>query len=243
MQAVILAAGLSTRLRPLTDTLPKPMLPVLGRPMMEYVVRQLVEHGIRDITITTHYRAEMIRNYFGDGSSLGASISYAHEETLMNTAGSLKRLEKVIKGDFLVIGGNDFLPTIDLGAFAAFHDRHGGIGTVAFKRLDDDLLPLFGQGVLDAENRLVAFEEKPPQKLSDLIHTTYQIYQPRVLEHIPAGIPCSIPEYLIRRVLSTGKSIYGYRTESPFICISTKEQYERAPAQLAEALGLTEGTH
>lgn len=238
MQAVILAAGVSTRLRPLTNTLPKPMLPVLGKPMIEHIVGQLVSHDLHDIIITTHFCAERIREHFGDGTTFGARITYAHEDVLMNTAGSLKRLEHLVKGDFLVIGGNDLLPTIDLFDFIRFHETHGGIGTIAFKFLTDpELLRLFGQGVLDQQGKLVEFVEKPLCSMSSLVHTTYQICSPRMLEFIPQGIPCSIPEYLIRHVLSVGESIYGYRTESPFVCISTKSQYEQASLLLAEALG------
>ena len=237
MQAVVLAAGISTRLRPLTNNLPKPMLPVCGRPMIEHIVRQLAAYGFHEVIITTHYRAERIRDHLGDGASFGVNIAYAHENALMNTAGSLKRLADTIRDDFMVIGGNDFLPTLDLHDFIRFHKTRGGIGTIAFKRLKDNvLLPLFGQGLLDNDNRLIAFEEKPERNLSSLVHTTYQIYDPRVLDYIPAGISCSIPEYLIRRTLMAGEKIYGYETDSPFICISTKEQYENAQAQLADAM-------
>ena len=243
MQAVLLAAGLSTRLRPLTDNLPKPMLPVLGAPMIEHVVRQLASAGFSEIIITTHFCAETIRNHFGSGARFDVHIEYAHEPVLMNTAGSLKRIEPMIRDDFLIIGGNDLLPTIDLHAFARRHFECGGIGTIAFKQLSDPaLLSNFGQGVLDDDDRLVAFKEKPTHLLSDLIHTTYQIYSPRALRLIPEGIPCSIPEFLIHRMLASGERLYGYRTTSPFICVSTKDQYATAAHQLAEALNInTEG--
>ena len=151
----------------------------------------------------------------------------------MNTAGSLKLLECSLHDDFLVVGGNDFLPELDLGEFINYHKNRGGIGTVAFKRLEDrSALSLFGQGTLNANNKLIAFEEKPLRTVSDMVHTTYQIYSPRALEYVPAGVSCSIPEYLIRRVLAAEESIYGYVTESPFICISTPELYERAKVQM-----------
>lgn len=233
MQVVVLAAGLSTRLRPLTDSVPKPMLPVGGRPMLEHLVAQLVSNGFSEIFITTHYCADVIRDHFGDGSAFGAHIRYAHEDTLMNTAGSLKLLKPLLREDFLVVGGNDLLPTIDLNEFARYHNSHDGIGTIAFKRVDDpSLLPLFGQGLLDPSGRLITFEEKPVRNVSDLVHTTYQIYHHRVLDYVPAGLSCSIPEYLIRHVLAAGEKIHGYVTESPFICISTPELYERAQNQL-----------
>jgi NDP-sugar pyrophosphorylase family protein len=214
------------------------MLPVLGIPMMEHVVRQLASNGLTEIFVTTHYRAERIREYFGDGSAWGVCIRYAHEESLMNTAGSLKLLQPLIRDDFLVVGGNDLLPRLDVADFIRFHRARKGIGTIAFKYLTDEaLLPLFGQGVLDHTERLIAFEEKPVRQVSNLIHTTYQIYSPDALERIPNGVPCSIPEYLIHRILASGEKIFGYRTDSPFICISTQEQYEHASEQLSVASG------
>lgn len=235
MQVIILAAGLSTRMRPLTASTPKPMLPVLGRPFLEHIVRHVASAGFDDIIITTHYCPETIHEHFGNGKPFGVRISYAHEEQLMNTAGSLKLLEHALQDDFMVIGGNDLLPLIDLSAFVRYHRSRGGIGTIAFKRLDDDaLLPLFGQAELDADDRLLRFVEKPAERVSRLIHTTYQIYSRRVLAYVPAGLPCSIPEFMIQQVLAAGEHIYGYRTESPFVCISTWQQYEQASTTLSE---------
>lgn len=237
MKAVILAAGISTRLRPLTNNLPKPMLSVMGKPMLEHIVNYLASYGIRDIIITTHYLSERIRDHFGDGDSFGVHIQYAHEDVLLNTAGSLKRLENALVTDFLVVGGNDLLPDLDIRMLYKFHSQREGIGTIVFKRLlDTKLVQLFGQGVLDVDCRLIKFQEKPTTYLSDLVHTTYQMYSPRVFHYIPCGLPFAIPVDLIPTLLDSNEIIYGYTTESPFICISTIEQFVQAQVQLQEAL-------
>lgn len=231
MITVILAAGLSTRLRPLTNAIPKPMLPVAGRPMLEHIIEHLVSYNQRNIIITTHYMSERIIEYFGDGSRFGVSIRYAHEEVLMNTAGSLKLIEDVLDGRFMIIGGNDLLPDLDVQDFMDFHVSKKGVGTIAFKEADDPTP--FGQGVLDVDGRLVSFKEKTKPPISNLIHTTYQIYEPEVLSLIPAGIPASIPEHLIPALLASGKVIMGYVTTSNFVCISTKEHYHEAQRSVA----------
>lgn len=234
MRVVILAAGLSTRLRPLTENTPKPMLLVNGRPMIEYIVEQVVEHGLCDVIITTHFHAEAIRAHFGTGKRFGARIRYAHEEQLMDTAGSLKAIQHELQEDFFVIGGNDFLPKLDINELISCHRVHRGIGTIALKRLNDPiLLAGFGQATLDECDRIVSFVEKPQRFTSDLIHTTYQIYAPRILNYVPQGTPCSIPEWMLQKALQAGEPVYGYVTQSPFICISTKEQYERSHQQVA----------
>lgn len=233
MIAVILAAGRSTRLRPLTDTTPKPMLPVAGQPMLERVIQHLKRYNITDMIITTHYCYEVIINHFGDGSAFGVRIRYAYEPTFMGTAGALKLIENLLVGDFLVVGGNDLLPTLDVEAFIRFHHERGGIGSIVFKYLDDGkLLRLFGQGKVDPDGRLVVFQEKPNEFVSHLVHTTYQCYSPRVFDYIPTATPYSIPIDLIPRLLIAHERIYGYLTESDFVCISTKALYHQANERL-----------
>ena len=226
MIAVVLAAGLSTRLRPLTDTLPKPMLPIGGRPMLEYVIGHLASHNLRQIIITTHYMSQRIVDYFGDGNRFGVCLRYSHEEVLMNTAGSLKLMENLLNDRFLVVGGNDLLPELDIADLERFHALNGALGTIVFKEMEDPTL--FGQGILGEDGRLIAFREKANPPMSHLIHTTYQVYEPDVLALIPSNVPASIPEHLIPALLARDKKVMGYVTTSPFVCISTKESYLKA---------------
>jgi len=238
VKAVILAAGKSTRLQPLTNNCPKPMLKVCGKPMLEHIISQLAHFGFREIIITTHFVPEKIVAYFGNGARWGVNITYANEPELMNTAGSLRLIKHLLVDDFLVIGGNDFLPEINLNRFLMFHSEgkqiDGHICTIAFKRmLDHKLAALFGQGVLDLKGQLICFQEKPAVFLSEYVHTTYQIYTADALGYIPEKTPFAIPNDLIPALLGAGKVIRGYITESPFICISSREQYEHAQIQIA----------
>ena len=89
MKAMILAAGLGTRLRPLTDIVPKPMVPMAGRPCMEYIIRLLQKHGFDDIMVNLHYLPEKITGSFGDGAEFGVKITYSYEEELLGTADGL----------------------------------------------------------------------------------------------------------------------------------------------------------
>ena len=228
-QVIVLAAGISSRMRPLTNDRPKPMLLLGGRPIMEYVIVYLRSAGFVDIVITTHYLPDVIMGYFGNGSNFGADITYSYEEPLLGTAGSLKLIEDRLHDEFLVCGGHFFLPALDLGDMIRFHRERGGLGTVAFKRLTDkNLLKFFGQGIFDSEQKLVGFHEKPCRVICNYVHTTYQIYRKEVVELIPSGIPLSIPDFLIPKLLERGESVYGYFTESELINVSTIELYERA---------------
>ncbi len=118
MQAVILAGGLGTRLRPLTDQVPKPMVEVGGRPFVEYVIHHLVEQGFRQILMLVGYLGERIESYFGDGACYGAAIRYAREPRPLGTGGALRNAVNTLEEEFLLLFGDSYLP-IDYRAVEA----------------------------------------------------------------------------------------------------------------------------
>src|ERR1019366_1070199 len=105
--ARVMAAGAGTRLRPLTQTIPKPMVPIVNRPVLEYTVENLRRHGITEMVFNLHSHPELIRRHFGDGTSRGVKIQYSHEPRLLGTAGGVKKVEAFLKqGTFLVLSGD-----------------------------------------------------------------------------------------------------------------------------------------
>src|SRR5205823_7073492 len=138
MRAVVMAGGQGTRLRPLTSNQPKPMLPIVGRPMMEHIIRLARAHGFTDIVATVQFLASIVRNFFGDGSDLGVSLSYVTEEEPLGTAGSVKNAEPLLGERFLVLSG-DALTDIDLTDLIRFHEEKGAAVTVTLKRVEDPL--------------------------------------------------------------------------------------------------------
>ena len=236
MQAVILAAGISSRMLPLTKDVPKPMLLLAGKPVMEHVIKKLQYAGITEIIITVHYLPYVIKDYFGDGSGHGVQISYAYEPKRMDTAGSLKRITHLLDDSFLVCGGHFYLPQIDFDALFNAHYANDGLLTIVFKVLDDpSLLPFFGQGILAETGRLINFHEKPQQQISRLVHTTYQVFRRDALDIIPEGMPVSIPDFVIPELLRLKMPIYGYITESELLNVSNYQLYERAQQLMIKA--------
>lgn len=228
-QAVVLAAGISSRMKPLTNNAPKPMLLLNGKPIMEYVVKHLRQSGFTNIIITLHYLPDVIIDYFRDGSKFGVDIVYSREKSLLDTAGSLRLLKDKLQDEFLVCSGHFFLPDLNLGEMISQHKKMGGLGTIAFKEMPEkNLLGFFGQGLFGADKRLIEFKEKPIKALSDYIHTTYQIFNSRVVELIPDETSASIPDFLIPKMLERKLPIYGYFTGSELINFSTMDLYERA---------------
>ena len=138
IQAVILAGGLGTRLRPITLSLPKPMAPVAGKPYLERQIHELARQSVRDIVLLTGYLGEQIEAHFGDGSRLGVSIRYSRENTPLGTGGALRLARSLLDERFLVIYGDSYLPIAYAGVMSAL-ERSGATGIVVVydNRLDD----------------------------------------------------------------------------------------------------------
>jgi len=184
MRAMILAAGLGTRLRPITNAMPKPMVPVLNRPVMEHIVRLLVANGFTKAIANLHWFPETIEGRFGDGSEYGIGLSYSREEQLLGTSGGVRNAAGFLGGSFLVISG-DALTDIDLRAMAAFHESHDGIATLATKRVADT--SQFGVAITGEDGRIQGFQEKPPpaEALSDLANCGIYMFRSAIFDYFP----------------------------------------------------------
>jgi len=179
MKAMVLAAGLGTRLRPLTYEITKPMVPVLDRPVMEHILDLLRRHGFDEVIANLHYFPDSIKEYFGD------RISYRVEEELLGTAGGVRACRDFFGAEpFLVISG-DALTDIDLGALAARHASAGGIATLAVKKVPDTRE--YGVVLHDREGRITGFQEKPSpdEALSDLGNCGIYVFSPEIFDYFP----------------------------------------------------------
>ncbi len=180
MKAMVLAAGLGTRLRPLTYEITKPMVPVLDRPVMAHIVDLLDEHGFEQVIANLHYFPDSIREYFGE------RLSYRFEQELLGTAGGVRGCADFCGDEsFLVISG-DALTDIDLRAFAARHRETGGIATLAVKQVPDTRE--YGVVLHDREGRITGFQEKPApeEALSDLGNCGIYMFAPQIFDYFPA---------------------------------------------------------
>jgi mannose-1-phosphate guanylyltransferase len=183
MKAMVLAAGLGTRLRPLTYEITKPMVPVLDRPVMAHIVDLLDRHGFEQVIANLHYFPDTIRAYFG------ARLAYREEAELLGTAGGVRGCAEFFDGEpFLVISG-DALTDIDLGAFVARHRAAGGVATLAVKRVADTRE--YGVVLHDRDGRITGFQEKPEpdEALSDLGNCGIYMFEPTIFDYFPAQDP------------------------------------------------------
>ena len=158
-RAHIMAAGLGTRLAPLTDRTAKPMAPIVNRPVMEHILRLLARHGVTEVCVNLHHYADDIRGYFGDGATFGVRAHYSFEEKLLGTAGGTGGFRELLGGGTFVVVSGDALTDVDISAFVAAHRRRGAIATIAVKEVDDP--SHYGVVVHDDAGRVTGFQEKP----------------------------------------------------------------------------------
>ncbi len=176
---MVLAAGLGTRLRPLTNEITKPMVPVLDRPVMAHIIDLLDRHGFHETIANLHWFPDSIREYFGE------RLSYRYEPELLGTAGGVRACGEFFGDDsFLVISG-DALTDIDLGALAARHRAAGGVATLAVKKVPDTRE--FGVVLHDRDGRVTGFQEKPrrDEALSDLGNCGIYVFSPAIFDYFP----------------------------------------------------------
>ncbi len=179
MRAMVLAAGLGTRLRPLTYEITKPMVPVLDRPVMAHILDLLDRHGLGETIANLHYFPDTIREHFGE------RLTYRYEPELLGTAGGVRACAEFFgEGSFLVISG-DALTDIDLTALAAGHRESGGLATLAVKQVPNTRE--FGVVLHDREGRITGFQEKPrpDEALSDLGNCGIYVFKPEIFDYFP----------------------------------------------------------
>lgn len=184
MRAMVLAAGLGTRLRPITYAIPKPMVPVLNRPVMEHSVRLLARHGLREAIANLYWFPETIEGHFGDGSDFGIELSYSREAQLLGTAGGVRNVAEFLGDSFLVVAG-DALTDIDFTAMREFHESHDGLVTLATKRVSNT--DEYGVVIAGEDGRIQGFQEKPDpaEALSDLANTCIYMFRREVFDFFP----------------------------------------------------------
>lgn len=206
MKAMIMAAGVGSRLMPLTMHVPKPMIPVANRPLMDNIVCWLKEQGFDSLICNLHYHPRAIRDYFGSGSNWGVSLDYSLEQELMGTAGGVKKCEWFLDDSFAVVSG-DALTDIELQQMMEFHKKQGALATIALKPVQE--VEQFGIVVVDDAQRIERFQEKPrpEEACSRLANTGIYIFEPEIFKYIPPG-----------QFFDFGKQLFPYlvKIKAPF---------------------------
>lgn len=241
MKAMILAAGKGTRVRPITQTIPKPMIPILQKPVMEFLVELLRQHGFDEIMVNVSHLADVIENYFRDGQKFGVQIAYSFEGRIeegeligeaLGSAGGMKRIQDFspfFDDTFVVLCG-DALIDLDLTAAVKWHREKGAIATIVMKSVPREEVPSYGVVVTDESGKIKAFQEKPSveEALSTDINTGIYIFEPEIFDYIPSGEEYDIGSQLFPALVAAGAPFYGITMDFEWVDIGKVPDYWRA---------------
>jgi dTDP-glucose pyrophosphorylase len=218
--AVIMAGGKGTRLRPITENLPKPMIKVAGRPILERLVLHLVGFGVRRFFLSINYLGQMIEEHFGDGAKFGCHIDYLREQMEMGTGGALALLPEVPTAPLLVLNG-DLVTQFNVDRLLAFHDKGNYAATIAVRRYFHQV-PF---GCLEISgNRIRALDEKP--MLQQIVNAGTYVLSPAVVRRIPRELfPIT---RLFEKCLVEGEPIGAWEIEEDWLDVGQREQLKQA---------------
>jgi NDP-sugar pyrophosphorylase family protein len=225
MKAIILVGGQGTRMRPLTDRIPKNIVPLCGTPFLTYQFEFLKKAGITEVVLSIGYLPREIKKVYGDGSKLGMRLHYAVESEPLGTAGAVKNAEKYVKGSPVAVLNGDILTDLPLKGMIAFHRKSKNLATLGLVRVPDPTL--YGLVLLDGESRVTRFLEKPTEDeaVTDTINAGVYLFEPGVFDHIPAGVNYSSERALFPGLLAAKAAFGGFVWKGYWQDIGTPHKY------------------
>jgi mannose-1-phosphate guanylyltransferase len=227
MQALILVGGEGTRLRPLTDTVPKSVMPLAGKPFLTFMIEWLGRHGVEEVVLACGFKADKVREVLGEGES--PRLSYVEEPEPLGTAGAIKFAADQLGGRFLALNG-DVLTDLDLTALISFHEQRGATATLGLYPVEDAT----GYGLVrrGEDGEVLEFLEKPEKPGPGEINAgTYALEQP-MLERVPGGRMVSIEREVFPKLI--GQGLYALPLQGYWMDIGTPDRYLQATWDILE---------
>lgn len=228
---MVLAAGLGTRLRPLTNSIPKPLLPIGGQPLIVWNLKLLERHGITQVMINVHHLGDQIREALGDGRAWGLEISYSPEPMLLGTGGGLKQVEAFFQGEPFIVLNGDTLADLSLTDMVERFRSQGGIGLMALRDVPDP--DRWGPVETDVHERVLTINGRGQRiESSDMVahrrmFAGIHVLDPLLLKNIPVGRPSSIIDAYVEWI-GRGAGVYGYVFSGYWSDVGTPERYAEA---------------
>lgn len=235
MKAMIMAAGVGSRLMPLTMQIPKPMVPMANKPLMENIVEVLHKHNFTKIIANLHYHADTIATYFGDGKEHGVNMNFSMETELLGTAGGVKNCENFLDDTFVIVSG-DALTDVDLTKLLVAHKKNGALATIALKEVEE--VEHFGVVITDENGRINKFQEKPrpEEALSNLANTGIYIFEPEIFKHIPSKQFYDFGKQVFPHLVKIKAPFYGVPIDNYWCDIGNLDTYRQAHSDLLAGL-------
>ncbi|MBX9769783.1 MAG: nucleotidyltransferase family protein, partial [Candidatus Obscuribacterales bacterium] len=225
---ILMAGGLGTRLRPLTNDLPKALLPVGDKPLLEHIINQFAEQGFHRFFISLHYKADMVFDLLGDGSKLGVQISYLHEQQQLGTAGALGLLPERPTNTFLVMNA-DLVTQVNFSQLLAFHKEQQATATMCVQQYDFQV----PYGVIQLDGcRVAKIDEKPTQ--SFFVNAGICAFEPSVLDYVNVGEHLDMPA-LFTKLMHSAEPVSAFAVREQWLDIGRKADYQKAQEEFSSA--------
>lgn len=234
MRAMVLAAGLGTRLRPLTDDRPKALVDVGGRPLITYNLELLRRFGVTDVVINLHYHGAVLREVLGDGSAFGLRIEYSPEDPLLDTGGGIKHAEARLAGDDFLVLNSDTIVDLPLDRVIASHRARQAAATLVLRH--DPEQARYGTIEIDASERIRRFLGTPEvvtESLDAFMFAGVHVMSPQIFRFMPASGAFSMTRETYPKMLAAGATLYGFPFDGFWRVIDTPADRERAARELA----------
>ena len=230
-KVILMVGGLGTRLRPLTNDVPKPMLDVGNKPILHTIVENFAKYGYTDIIMCVNYKSEIIKEYFGNGDKFGVKIEYVLESKRMGTAGALSLLQKRPKDDFFVMNG-DLLTNVNFEYLHEYHKDSNALASICIRKYEMQV----PYGVVNVRaNKVTSIEEKPTQ--SFFVSAGIYMFSPIVLDFIPKGVFYDMPT-LFSELLKHDFPIHPFPIREYWLDIGRMDEYRRANDEYEGVFGL-----
>ena len=230
-KVILMVGGLGTRLRPLTNDVPKPMLDVGNKPILHTIVENFAKYGYTDIIMCVNYKSEIIKEYFGNGDKFGVKIEYVLESQRMGTAGALSLLQKRPKDDFFVMNG-DLLTNVNFEYLHEYHKDSNALASICIRKYEMQV----PYGVVNVRaNKVTSIEEKPTQ--SFFVSAGIYMFSPIVLDFIPKGVFYDMPT-LFSELLKHDFPIHPFPIREYWLDIGKMDEYRRANDEYEGVFGL-----
>nr|WP_222866467.1 MULTISPECIES: NDP-sugar synthase [Corynebacterium] len=229
-----MVGGKGTRLRPLTNSIPKPMLPVAGAPFLEHLLARIKEAGMTHVVLGTSFKAEVFEEHFGDGSHLGLEIEYVVEDEPLGTGGGIRNVLDHLRYDRAMVFNGDVLGGTDLQAVLNTHVEQEADVTLHLLRVSDPRA--FGCVPTDADGRVSAFLEKTEDPPTDQINAGSYVFNRSVIEKIPAGRPVSVEREIFPGLLEAGARVFGHVDQAYWRDMGTPADFVRGSSDLVRGI-------
>jgi mannose-1-phosphate guanylyltransferase len=225
MKAVVLVGGEGTRMRPLTETVPKPLLPMVDRPFLDHVLDRLASHRVDGVVLSSPYLEEVFDPFLQTRAGKAPSVEWITESQPLGTAGAIANALDHLDGTFLVLNG-DILTDLDLTAMLAFHRERGAVATISLAPVDD--ARPFGLVDMDPNARVRAFREKPNDPVKGNVNTGTYVLEPVALRGVSTSRAVSIETEVFPGLIDSKVPVYGFLSDAYWRDLGTPEKYLQA---------------